>query len=153
MTVQKGFAVGCVLAAVVSLGACAEQGYSVIAATGTTIGLSVGSAPTGTGVETVLAYKRTEFAFVPTNRNSGEDAGTNGGGAKDSANVLMELRYGGTGSSSIYQRMAVGNIAVKQPGASLMFARDGEGKIDKETQAALENVLAISANSDEEFPD
>lgn len=153
MTIQKGLVASGLIAAAFLVSACAEQGYSVIAATGTTIGLSVGSAPSGTGVDTVLGYDRAEFAFVPTNRNSGDDAGSNGNGAKDSANVLMELRYGGTGSSSIYQRLAVGDVAVTQPGASLMFARDGEGKIDAKTQAALQNVLAISDDPDAPFPD
>jgi hypothetical protein len=40
-------------------------------------------------------------------------------------------------ASGIYQRLAVGDIAVTQPGASLMFAKDGGGNLDSTAVAAL----------------
>jgi len=139
-------------AMVALLGACSQQGYSVIAATATTIGVSAGKDASGTGVETVLGYKRAEFAFVPTNRNGGEDAnGSPKGGAKDSAEVLMEIRYGGTDSSSIYQRLAVGEKAVSQPGAAMLFIRNANGDVDPEAAQALSNILKIDTS--ESFED
>ena len=127
----------------------AKHGFSVVTATGTTIGLSIGKDATGTGVETVLGYKRAEFAYVPTNRDAKEDAGDTGNGAKDSANVLMELHYGGTGTSTIYQRLAVGDIAVTQGGATALFLRDNTGKLDAEAADALATI----ENIDNDWPD
>jgi len=126
---------------------CANQGYSVIAATSTTIGVGISQQPANGSVDATLGYKRAEVAFVPTNRNSGESAGSSGGGAKDSGNVIMELRYAGifsTGADSgIYQRLAVGDIAVKETGAALLFAKGPDGKIDAESAKALVAVKGI----------
>lgn len=124
---------------------CTTQGYSVIASTATTIGLGVSQQPTSGMIDATLGYKRAEVAFVPTNRNAGENAGEvngkNGSGAKDSANVIMELRYSDLFSSGeksgIYQRLAVGETAVSQDGATLMFARDSNGNIDAATRSTL----------------
>jgi hypothetical protein len=61
----------------------------------------------------------------------------------------MELRYGGIfdvgASSGIYQRLAVGKIAVQQPGASLMFAKDASGVVTADAQKALKAVQSIPA--------
>src|SRR5262245_16999965 len=113
---------------------CANQGYSVIASTATTIGVGISQQPSNGAVDATLGYKRAEFAFVPTNRNSGEAAGATGGGAKDTGNVILELKYFGifsTGSDSgVYQRLAVGETAVKQPGAAALFLKGADGKLD-----------------------
>jgi hypothetical protein len=46
----------------------------------------------------------------------------------------MELRYRGIFSwgenAGIYQRLAVGDIAVTQPGAALMFSKNDKGELD-----------------------
>lgn len=118
----------------------ATGGNSVVTATGTTIGLAVGQAPQGAGVETVLGYKRAEFAYVPTNR---KESASDGKGARDSANVLMELHYGGTTNSSIYQRLAVGDIAVAQAGATAMFIRNSQGSVDAQATRALNKIKDI----------
>jgi hypothetical protein len=129
------------------MSACTNQGYSVIATTATTIGVGISQQPTNGALDATLGYKRAEVAFVPTNRNSGDDAGKNGGGARDSANVIMELRYSGifsTGDGSgIYQRLAVGNIAVTQNGTALLFAKGPDGKVDAGTAAALKAVREL----------
>lgn len=132
---------------------CATQGYSVIASTGTTIGVGISQQPTNGAIEATLGYKRAEVAFVPTNRNGGESSANSiAGGAKDSSDVIMELRYSGIFSpgdgSGIYQRLAVGNEAVKQPGASLMFARDAGGKIDAQAESALKAVSKLPASNE-----
>ncbi len=150
-----------VLAVVLSfagLCGCARTSGSVIASSGTTIGVEISQDQATQTPRAVLGYKRAEFAYVPTNRGTAtktttvEDGGkkttveedglpTAGDGAKDSANVLMELRYGGIfywgAGSGIYQRLAVGEKAVEQPGASLMFTKDDAGKVDKDAAAAL----------------
>jgi hypothetical protein len=150
----KSFASVGLFICAVSIGyGCAQQGYSVVAMTGTVIGVDIAQNPATQTPHAKLGYNRGELAFVPTNRQETSSAGqggqgsNNNGGAKDSANVLMELRYGGifdTGATSgIYQRLAVGKEAVQQPGASLMFGKDAEGKIDANAKAALQSLETI----------
>lgn len=130
-----------------TLPACSTQGYSVIAATSTTIGVSLGQQPANGSLEATLGYKRAELAFVPTNRNSGDTAGTTLDGARDSANVIMELKYSGPFSTSaesgIYQRLAVGDLAVQQGGANILFAKGPDGKVDATTAAALASIQSL----------
>jgi hypothetical protein len=127
----------------------------VLAVTGTNIGVDISQNPATQSPQAKLGYQRTELAIVPTNRstqadpfstNAGKDSASHGG-AKDVANVIMELRYGGifdTGpSSGIYQRLAVGTEAVRQPGASLMFAKDVDGKISNDTANALKALESV----------
>jgi len=132
----------------VMLAGCSTQGYSVIAATGTTIGVGISQNPTSGVVDATLGYKRAELAFVPTNRNGGKKAGDHFEGARDSANVIMELQYRGifsfSADSGIYQRLAVGDIAVAQPGAAIIFAKGPDGKIDSQALKALQAVKGIS---------
>lgn len=144
-----------IIASISLLAGCTTQGYSVIASTATTIGVGVSQQPTSGMIDATLGYKRAEVAFVPTNRNAGEKAGDvngkNGGGAKNSADVIMELRYSdlfASGEKSgIYQRLAVGETAVKQPGATLMFTRDADGKIDTSAQNAIAALGGIPTES------
>lgn len=128
---------------------CANQGYSVIATTATTIGVGISQHPSDGSIDATLGYKRAELAFVPTNRNGGENAGANQKGAKDSANVIMELRYTGifsTGADSgIYQRLAVGDIAVAQDSTAVLFAKKNDGSIDPEAAKALQAVKKVPA--------
>lgn len=128
-------------------GCTKNQGYSVLAATGTVIGVEVSQNPATQSPQGKLGYNRGELAFVPTNRNGGKDAGTSHDGARDSANVIMELRYGGIfdlgESSGIYQRLAVGDIAVHEPGAAVMFAKNSDGSIGNDTDKALGAVKSV----------
>lgn len=133
--------------------ACSNQGYSVLASTGTVIGVEVSENPATQFPQAKLGYNRAELAFVPSNRNGEKNPATSyGNGAKDVADVLMELRYGGifdTGASSgIYQRLAVGAEAVQQPGASVMFAKNADGALDKDAEAALKAVNSLPSNSE-----
>jgi len=153
------------------LAACTNTGY-VVATTATTIGVEIGQDQTTGAPSSVLGYKRAEGAFLPTNRgtadkttttlgadgkpaNTVQENGvpTSGQGARDSANVLMELHYKGIFSSGegsgIYQRLAVGDIAVAQPGAAAMFAKDDAGKIDSNAAVYLAkaNTQLIKENS------
>ena len=140
-----------VTAIIVFLQACAQQGYSVIASTATVIGVEVSQNPATQAPQAKLGYNRGELAFVPTNRHAGDNAGTTKEGARDTANVIMELRYGGIfdlgPSSGIYQRLAVGDIAVKQDGAALLFSKDADGQVDPAVANALEAVKRIPAVS------
>lgn len=126
---------------------CASENHTVIAATGTTIGVEIGQDPT-TGATAVLGYKRAEFARVPSNRANDKSDGSvvqAPKGADETGEVLMELHYTGLNNNNgIYQRLAVGKTAVTQPGASLMFARDSEGKIDPSAASALAAVEGLS---------
>lgn len=130
---------------------CAQQGYTVIAASNTTIGVGISQQPTNGTVDATLGYKRQELAFVPTNRLGQSDQANAGGagaqGARDTGNVIMEIRQAGIFSTSensgIYQRLAVGDIAVKQTGAALMFAKGHDGELDADTKQALLNIAGL----------
>jgi len=148
----------------VNLHACAGTSSSVIATTGTTIGLELSQNQSTQTPTAVLGYKRAELAYVPTNRatktkttNTQGKNGNNilteeggipatGSGARDSANVLMELRYRGIFSwgenAGIYQRLAVGDIAVTQPGAALMFSKNDKGELNKDVAKYLSEAQA-----------
>ncbi|WP_035056115.1 hypothetical protein [Desulfuromonas sp. TF] len=127
---------------------CARQGYSVLASTGTLIGVEISQNPASQAPQAKLGYNRAELAFVPTNRAAGENPGNTHHGARDSANVIMELKYAGIfdwgSNSGIYQRLAVGDLAVQQPGAAAMFIRKGDGTVDDEAVKALEALKGIS---------
>lgn len=122
---------------------CKSARNSVIAATGTLIGVELAQNPASQMYQAKLGYGRSEVAIVPTGKTD------TGGTAKDSADVLMELRYGSVFSlteASIYQRLAVGSTAVTQPGATLMFAKSKYGTLDATTiDAITRNVQAIPA--------
>ena len=134
------------LSVVVFLQGCTQQRHAVLALTTTIIGLEVSQNPATQVPQGKLGYNRGELAFVPTNRSAKDQAGNTAGGAQDSADVLMELRYGGIfdkgASSGIYQRLAVGKTAVQQDGAAAMFIRDAEGEVDADAKDALKAALS-----------
>lgn len=144
------FAIGMVLSILyfdMTLQGCESNRHMVLAATGTNIGVEISQNPATQSPQAKLGYQRMELAIVPTNRSSLDTASTGNSlqnGAKDLADVVMEIRYGGifdTGpSSGIYQRLAVGPTAVTQPGASFMFAKDSDGKMDSATVSAVERA-------------
>jgi hypothetical protein len=91
-----------------------------------------------------LGYNRAETAIVPSNRSANKESGSVGNGAKDTTDVIMELKYRSIFSLSdagIYQRLAIGPTAVSQPGAALMFAKDDQGKLDSEKAKAITEAL------------
>ena len=129
------------------LSGCATNRHAVLAVTGTSIGVEIAQNPATQIPEARLGYQRMEVAIVPTNRSARDEAGEAPGGASNHANVLMELRYTGIfqggPSSGIYQRLAVGTEAVRQPGAAALFLRDAEGKLDPAAAQALKSLLSI----------
>jgi hypothetical protein len=146
----------CLLALVsLCLAACAQQGYTVIAASNTTIGVGISQSPTNGSVDATLGYKRQEIAFVPTNRLTRDDQTGAGGehaqGAKDTGNVIMEIRHSGIFSmgenSGIYQRLAVGDVAVREPGASMLFAKGHDGALDAQTKQAIVNLASVPSET------
>lgn len=105
----------------------------IVVHTGTVIGLQIAENPATQLYEAKLGYVRSELAILPH--------ATNG----VPADVLMELSYGGILSqdSSIKQRLAVGAVAVSQPGAFALFARDASGKLDTNAIAVARALASI----------
>ena len=116
---------------------------AVVAGTGTVIGLEMSQNPASQAPQMKLGYDRAELALVGQEKY-GKD--------NDVANVLMELRYGGaTGTHpGIYQRLAVGNTAVTQTGAALMFLKAPDGSFPS-AEALAGAVAAQNAFSVEKF--
>ena len=87
----------------------------VMTTTSTIIALQIAENPSTQLYEAKMGYCRSEFALIPTNGPP----------------VLMELRYSGILSKTggIYQRLAVGEAAVRQPGAAFLFAKDASGTL------------------------
>jgi hypothetical protein len=112
--------------------------------TGTSIGVDISQNPQTQMYQAKLGYNRGEMAIVPSNRSAKKDPGEAGGGAKDTTDVLMELRYAGIFSQSdaaIYQRLAVGPTAVAQPGAAMMLAKNAKGELDPATANAVKDAI------------
>lgn len=121
------------LLALLALTSCQSTQNRIIVHTGTAIGLEIAQNPASQLYQAKLGYVRTEFAMMPF---------TNG----ESADVIMELSYGSIFSlqnSSIKQRLAVGKIAVTQPGAFAMFARNADGNLDTNAVALAKALSSI----------
>ncbi len=89
-----------------------------------------------------LGYINSIFGLVPTNRAWNDpEIEKVGEGAKDCANVIFETNFTNWfcfwSDQGIYQRVAVGDKAVSQPGAVAMFSKDSLGKIDPALIEAL----------------
>lgn len=126
---------------------CASQ-TCVVVANQTGIGLVAEynqqiQSPTGK-----LGYINSVIGIVPTNRVADDNPESGiGGGAKDSSNVLFETSFSNFFSfwrdNLIYQRVAVGDIAVTQPGAVAMLSKDSTGKLpDADVMNALNGIKA-----------
>lgn len=111
------------LAALLLTGCNAINHNYVVSGTGTILGLQIAENPATQLYEAKFGYARAEMALVPTNGPA----------------VIMELRYSGIFSRSggIYQRLAVGADAVKQPGAAFMFAKDADGNLSSNVVQAI----------------
>ncbi len=144
------------MASMWTVSGCQTSANHVIASTGTVIGVELSQNPANQNPQAKLGYYRSELAIVPTNRGNCERKpdGTfecadpqGAGGAKDTTDVLLELRYGGIfdlgKSSGIYQRLAVGSTAVSRPGASLMFAKNSEGEVTLEAEKVMAAVNKV----------
>lgn len=152
----------CIIVLCISVGltGCSNTQHMVLAATGTVIGIDISQDPATQTPHAKIGYNRGELAIVPTNRaqcvkkqnsNQFECTPVQGGGAKDSTDVLMELRFKSPfsfqGNAGIYQRLAVGENAVTQPGAAFMFAKDDSGELKPDTAKAVSNAITAEALS------
>jgi len=125
------------VAAVLTSG-CKGLQHNILVVTGTTFGISVAENPSTQLYEAKIGYARSEFAFVPGDTN-------HPGTVPD---VLMEIRMenilkGGL----VYQRLAVGSLAVSQPGATMLFAKSADGAVDPQIAAALLKIPAPDAGA------
>lgn len=130
----------------------------VVANTDTLIGIEAIYQPDLNLPVAKLGYARHEMVIVPTNRVSDDNpTGIQGQGARDSANVITEFNFTNFfsfwRSNGIYQRIAVGDIAVTQPGASMMFAKDETGQISAAAAEAIKSLSAKSDSSDTSLPE
>lgn len=127
-----------VLILILALTGCSSVRHAVITSTGTGLGFSITENPSTGLYEVKFGYIRSEFAFVPSNR-SGLAGETNfNNGAKDVADVMMELRFENLlKGGGLYQRLAVGSVAVSQPGAAFMFAKGSDGNLDPSAAKAI----------------
>lgn len=151
---RNAFAFGVVLVGVVVASGCAGR-HAIIAMSSTTIGVVVHQNEKQQTPEMKLGYNREEFAYVPTNRSGDMNATSSNSlsnGAADTGNVLMELRGGGSiglsavGQGEIYQRLAVGDIAVQQRGAAFMMAKDASGNLDPTAATAVASSFALKSD-------
>jgi hypothetical protein len=118
----------------------------VIVNTGTVLGVAVAENP-GTGLyEARFGYARTEFAYVPSNRARNTNEVSTGNGAKDVADVLLELRMENIFKGGlVYQRMAVGTTAVSQQGAALLFSKNADGTLDPAVASSVRTVPTVNS--------
>lgn len=141
---------------------CRTGSSDVLAHTSTLIGVDISQSTSTQAPKIKAGYAREELAVVPTNRrNSAGKNGTNQleqnykNGAKDSANVLMEIHAAGmieslTFGADIYQRLAVGDIAVRQPGAAFLLARKSNGDLPTEEAKAVRDAVKNATSNLEE---
>lgn len=119
--------------------------HAIYTATGTVIGVELSQNPQTQMYQAKLGYNRGEMAIVPTNRSGDKDAGAVASGAKDAVPLILELRTAGlftfSESGGIYQRLAVGESAVKQPGAAFMFGRGPDGHLSASAAKSIGDAI------------
>ena len=129
---------------------CGTPQSCIVVTNNTGIALSVKENPQTQMYEVWMGYVNSVFGIVPTNRGWSDKVPAYGEGAKDTGNVLFETNFTNWfcfwNSNGIYQRVAVGDAAVTQPGAMAMFAKNDKGNIDSATVSALSNVVTYSNN-------
>jgi hypothetical protein len=129
---------------------CSTPQSCILVENTTGIGLVVKENPKTQMYEFWMSYINSVFGLVPTNRGWNKDVPAYGDGAKDTGNVIFETNFSNWfcfwNSQGIYQRVAIGDDAVKQPGAVAMFARNSSGNISNETIQALTNLSSYSNN-------
>lgn len=129
---------------VLLLGGCGTTPDAIVTSTGTVIGIEGSQSPTNSSPAATIGYKRAEFAYVPIKlrectKEGGEESCDER--AFETPNVLMELYFKTLLQSQLYQRLAIGEKAVAQDGAAIIFAKNADGTIS--TQA-----VAIAASND-----
>lgn len=116
---------------------CKHSDNHVVVGSSTVLGFEIGQNPASQMYNTKFGYVRAEFALVPSNRRT--DTNSYAGGARDVPDVMLELRmHDILKGGGIYQRLAVGSNAVRQPGAALLFSKGSSGEVDP---VVVDNVL------------
>ncbi|HPM74232.1 MAG TPA: hypothetical protein PLA71_00755 [Saccharofermentans sp.] len=150
---MKKYLIGLAMLLVVVFGGCRSQ-TCIVTSTISGLGIDASFDPHTQVPHGRIGYIRSEAAIVPTNRKAdGDTGGSVGGGAKDAPNVLLEMNTGGIFNlftdSLIYQRLAIGETAVSQPGAVAMFLKNKDGAVDeKAVEAAKALSGLVESNSD-----
>lgn len=104
----------------VVLAGCASR-PAIIVTTETVLGVEVAQNPASQLYQARLGFARAEFGYIPLT-------------STNVPNVMMELKYSNLFSGGgIYQRLCVGDIAVAQPGATMLFFKDSSGNIPTNT--------------------
>ncbi len=143
--------------------ACAgvRESSGIIASTGTILGIEGSQSPSTDTPQATIGYKRAEFTFVPATQigevseaeSCGRDANNNEVCVKDDVpifatpNVLTEVYFKTLLQSTLYQRMAVGETAVQQGGAAIIFAKGPDGELDDDGAAAIRATQSGGANT------
>lgn len=154
---NKNISLGTLLApcfTIVLIG-CTNTQHQVLSSTGTVIGIDISQDPATQAPHAKIGYNRGEFAIVPTNRSQctkkkdseeWECTPQQGAGAKDTTDVLMELRFKSNltfqGDAGIYQRLAIGSTAVQQKGAAFMFSKDDKGTVQADVAKYISQAKA-----------
>ena len=129
---------------------CSTPQSCIVATNNTGIGIVASYNPQTQMPDAKLGYVNSAFTIVPTNRAWSKDVAVSGEGAKDTGNVLIETSFTNWfkfwSDQSIYQRVAVGNDAVKQPGAVAMFAKSADGSVNVEAVKALAGLQTYTSN-------
>lgn len=123
------------LLAALALCGCAAFKDRVIVGTSTVLGFEVAQNPATEMYQARLGYGRLEMAVVPTNN----------------VEVLTEMRFNNVfGSGGVYQRMAVGSIAVRQ--SMFMFARDSSGALTPQAAEVITKSMPLWATPTNSTP-
>ncbi|MEL6328290.1 MAG: hypothetical protein AAFR38_01400 [Planctomycetota bacterium] len=129
--------------ALVWLGGCAGGKIlreNVLATTQSTIGVTIAQNAQTQVYELKAGFARNEFFLVPTNKTiqyaekggaKQKESAVFEGSAAETANVLAEIQVGGASKGSnnsveIYQRLAVGDIAVRSGAAIALYSQNEE---------------------------
>jgi hypothetical protein len=159
---MNGIRVTTLLLALGALAGCQTGARTaIVASTGTVLGIEASQSPVSSSPQATIGFKRAEFTYVPVTpiapAEPKEVCGTTGEGAAmcinvpnveyAAPNVLTELYYETVLSNRLYQRMAVGDIAVKQGGAALIFAKGPDGELDAAATDALKAALSLTSTS------
>jgi hypothetical protein len=125
--------------AILLLAGCVSRS-SIVTSTGTMLGFELAQNPASQMYQLKFGYSRAEWAAVPVKITNS---------LVDVPDVILELRYKGVFSSdgALYQRLAIGSEAVKQPGASMMFAKDSAGQVSLASAAALTSIHGAMTSS------
>jgi hypothetical protein len=146
---------------VIVLSACGNEVGGIVASTGTVIGIEGSQSPAADSPQATIGYKRAEYTFVPAKQigevTEAETCGKNANGETvcikndypiyATPNVLTEVYFDTILWSTLYQRMAVGETAVQQGGASIIFAKNSDGTLDTSAAAAIAATKTPTATS------